>query len=317
MTDVDENLLTAAKLGEQLRGEMDGGPDLLDHAGLVEDGRSRSVLSFLLEDDDLQETELVRDVLRHGATESASEALFGGNATVLSHLVGVTEQDLDGSSLRLSMKINAELENNGAPAFLLVAGNPNSGKTNTLIQLTEMRKAAVPELMVISNIRSLSMSDEVVTSAHDLAVTLLENRERPKAVLLDEGSTHFDARTYRREVATQWTPLAKRFAKVNVDLCGVVGHTGKDVHPEEKRLTTLGIWKLEKRVAEFFERWESDSDRPTDRLFGGPVESFEEALSVYDPDDAAPWSWDLEPELFARDLDWAGLREVLKERGPA
>ena len=92
----------------------------------------------------------------------------------------------------------------------------------------------------------------LVAYAHDLAVTLLENRDIPKAVFIDESSTHFDARTYRREVATQWTPLAKRFAKIGVDFCGNVIHTGKDAHPELKRLSTLSYFKLEKKVVEFY-----------------------------------------------------------------
>jgi hypothetical protein len=50
-------------------------------------------------------------------------------------------------------------------------------------------------------VRSWSLTDRVVTSAHDLAVALLEERDRPKFVMVDEASTHFDARTNRREAA--------------------------------------------------------------------------------------------------------------------
>lgn len=103
-------------------------------------------------------------------------------------------------------------------------------------------------------------------------------------------------------MAQQFTPLAKRFAKIGVDVFGTIGHTGKG--PEVKRLTTLGVWKVEKKVAESFDRWPADSDRPADRLFGGPVENIPAARSYYSADDAAPWSWDLYSELFSKDIEW-------------
>ena len=64
-------------------------------------------------------------------------------------------------------------------------------------------------------------------------------------------------------------------------------HTGKDCHPEAKRLATLAYWKQEKRVAVFFERWPADADHPVEGLLGGSVEDLESTGAAYDPDDAA------------------------------
>lgn len=311
MTDTDENLLTAAKLFEQTRGDLDGGAQLHDHAGLVEDQDHRGNLSFLKSMD--VPDSLLQEVEKNLATETAANALAEGQTMRLSHLVGVTEQQLDGSSIRLANQINSQLENNAAPAFVLGAGNPNTGKTNLMVLLAEIRKAASDDLVVLSNVRSLELTDHVVTSAQDLTKTLIELRDTPKFVLIDEGSTHFDARTYRREIAQQFTPLAKRFAKLDVDVFGAIGHTGKDIHPEVKRLSTLSFYKSEKTEVEFFDQWPADADFPVDRLFGGSVESLEPAAAEYDPDDAAPWAWDLEPELFAKDLDWREMKKILRD----
>lgn len=311
MTDVDENLLTAAKLGEQTRGDLDGNTDLHSHIGLIEEPADSNVISFLLDEIDA-DTELIQTVTRNLATDSASNALFSGNSTVLSNLVGVTESDIDGSHMRISMELNKAMENNGATSFILGVGNPNTGKTNTMALLAEIRKAALDDLLVLSNVRSWDLTDHIVTSAHDLAVTLLEHRNTPKFVLIDEASTHMDARTYRQQVAQQFTPLAKRFAKLDVDVFGAIGHTGKDIHPESKRLTTLAFDKLEKDVVEFYDRWPADSDRPADRLYGGPVSDLEKANSTYDPDDAAPWAWNLEPEIFTEDFGWDDLLGYLR-----
>ncbi|MFD1586172.1 hypothetical protein ACFR9U_04200 [Halorientalis brevis] len=327
MTDIDEKLLTAAKLREQVRGDLDGGdPRLLPHTGMVTNERDRAVLSFLETADvpgsaDLKgcnsfaETDLGDTVTSKVLTDELSKAVVDGNASMLAYAVGVTEQDLDGSALRLPMMLNDQLHNNDAPAFILGAGNPNTGKTNTMSLLAELRSYALDDYLVLSNSRSWDLTDVVVTSAHDLAVALLEHRDVPKFLMIDEASTHFDARTHRREVATQWTPLAKRFAKIGVDACGLVVHTGKDCHPEAKRLATLAYYKTQKDVVEFYERWPADGDFPADQLFNGSIEDLEPTSVHYDPDDAAPWDWNLESELFTLDLSWSKILDRLSNDG--
>ncbi|MHB9287408.1 hypothetical protein ACKVMT_10275 [Halobacteriales archaeon Cl-PHB] len=326
MTDVNEQALTAAKLREQVRGDLQGGESMHSFAGLLGDTDHATALSFV-EDavdgaDDLdaanfRETELGRVVSRQVATDAADRAIADGDLDLMAHLVGVTEADLTADNLRVPVMLTEQLENNGAPAFITGSGNPETGKTNTLFLLVDLYDLSLEDdLLVLSNVRSWERSDIHVASAHDLAVKLLEHRDRPKAVAIDEGSTHFDARTHRREVATQFTPLAKRFAKIGVDVFGTSIHTGKDAHPEVKRLTTLAYWKHEKDVVEFYERWPDDASFPADQLLSGSIESLQETPHSYDPDDSAPWSWNLRPDLFGRDLSWAELLDKLRELGP-
>lgn len=104
------------------------------------------------------------------------------------------------------------------------------------------------------------------TSAHDLAVALLEHRDRPKFVLVDEGSTHFDNRTNSYEVASQWSPMQKRMSKVGTEVVGVIDHTEKDVDPEAKRLTNLAFWEEKMDSVDFFSDWPADSDMRTNYL---------------------------------------------------
>lgn len=327
MSDIDEHLLTAAKLREQARKRLEGNDTLLRHAGVPLDDADLSALSFVESAyksapaservaASFSGTDLGQLVTESFETEAATAAVESGNGSVLAALVGITEQDLDGGSLRLPLLLAEALENDGAPAFIIAAGAPNSGKTNTVSLLHELRDLAVPDLLVLSNVRTWDRTDCVVTGMHDLAVTCLEYRDRPKAVLIDEASTHFDARTYKQAIAEQWSPVAKRFAKMGVDMASLVGHTGKDIHPEAKRLCSLGIHKTDPKTAEFYGSWPAESDRPTDELFSGSVEGLEATTLGYDPDDAAPWRWDLDAELFARDTDWSGLLALLRETGP-
>ena len=327
MTEVDENLLTLAKLREVVQGNIDKANRLHPHTGTVLDESDRASMSFLesIEFDagSFADTELGQVVTAKFETDAGTRAVLDELPGVASHLVGVTEQEFDGSSISVVLSLLSQLENNGAPSWVSAAGDPKTGKTNTVFKLIEMVDRAgdlvddVPDdLLVVTNASSWSRADHVVTSMHDLMVTLLEHPDQPKAVVIDEGSTHFDARTYQYEVAHQWTPASKRFGKINVWTTAIIGHTGKDLHPEVKRLTSLALWKTAKEEAQFYESWPADSDEPADPLFAGEVQPIEPARTEYDPDDAAPWAWDLCSELFSNDLDWRGLRDLLQERGP-
>lgn len=265
---------------------------------------------------DLPETDLLETVAAKQVTTEATNAVQTGNSSILSHLVGVTEQDLDASNITLPARILAALENNGALATMLAAGAPNSGKTNTIWLCTEIAQGWWNDLLVISNAHAQCV-DHRVTNCHDLAVTLLEHRDVPKFVVIDEGSTHFDARTNSYEVSSQWSPLLKRMSKLSCEAVCVIGHTGKDVDPELKRLTNLALFKSAPKSAEFFAEWPADSDFPDDRLFGGSLEELEPTSYDYDPDEPAPWKWNLEADLFSHDLDWPELLDELRDRGPA
>lgn len=314
-SNVDENLLTAAKLREQIEGRLEGHAQPHGHTGIVADPTTRSTLSFLEAEFDLEDFELGRRMLAKFRTDAATEAVASGNGSVLSHLVGVTEQDLDASALTVTARILDVLESDTLTT-LLAAGDPNSGKTNTVWLLTELAKVIWPDLLVVSNARA-SIVDEQVNNCHDLACVLIENRDTPKVVIVDEGSTHFDARSKSYAVATQWAPLLKRMSKLGVELVGVIGHTGKDVDPELKRLTSLGLYKPEPKVAGFYSRWPADSDRPADLMFSGDLVELEATGVDYDPDEPAGWDWNLREDLIGSDLDWDELGDRLDELGPA
>jgi len=314
---IDEHLYTFSKAGEYARGDFDDG-SLSSYAGLLGDERDNH-LAWLDQFDDFRSTDLAEVVIKSAQSKSMGRAMSEGDARLAAYLQGVTERDIPGSQLSLALAIMKRLENNAAPAFLTVAGNPETGKTNTVSLLAELRTehlaARGDELLVVSNIRNWTRNDETVSSMHDLMEVLIEHRGRPKFVAIDEASTHFDARTFSREVSQQWTPAAKRFAKLNVDACAVIGHTGKDVHPEAKRLTTTALWKQEKEIVEFYGAWDADDDSPKDPLFSGPVSELQATRYDYPPDDPAPWSWNLEADLFARDLSWSEFLTRLRERG--
>jgi len=46
------------------------------------------------------------------------------------------------------------------------------------------------------------------------------------------------------------------------------------------------------------------------------VDELEPTLEEPDPNDAAPWAWNLEPDLFAQDVDWDELGQLLLDQVP-
>jgi hypothetical protein len=300
---MNDDLYTSAKLREQAARRLDGDTRLQRSVGVALDPADRSVLSFLdgtFDSGDLDlPTRWDATALGHAVqsalmSEMVDDALETGDAQRLAFASGISDDRLDGSNMIAHLKLSERLKNNDAPAFLLGLGNPNTGKTNFLLLLAELWLAANPDGTIITNCRSLDAargSVEYLFGTQGLYNYITDHPDEPKFLFVDEGSTHFDARTNSYEVASQMTPLMKRFAKLSVDVFGTIGHTKKDVHPEIKRLTTTAYFKPEKKVVELYEGIKEDEF--TDQLFAGPLEEVAPTTIGYDPDDWSPWNFDL------------------------
>ncbi|MDZ7729914.1 MAG: hypothetical protein U5K37_01215 [Natrialbaceae archaeon] len=146
MTDVDEHLLTFAKLREVATGDLDGDERLGDIATYGVEDPHRSTLQFLEANADqldasvssFAETELGQLVTSTLVNEAASQAVQTGDAAAASAIVGVTETSFDGSTLEVTAALLERLRNDDAPTFVSGAGDPESGKTNTLFKLVSM-----------------------------------------------------------------------------------------------------------------------------------------------------------------------------------
>jgi hypothetical protein len=298
MTDTDERLLTAAKLREQVLKELDGDDRLLGHTGLVSDGHHRSNLSFVDQavSGGFASTDLGREVMSTLLTDEATQSLVDGNHEHLAHFVGITEQDLDADEFSYTLELIERVENNNAPLFLTGFGLPNTGKTGHILHDWHRAWQTVyPDGISISN-ASVRTFDRCITSLDELVQFCLDHPDVQKFVFIDEGSTHFDARTNSHEVASQFSPFSKRFAKLSVDFA-TIGHTVKDVHPEVKRQTTTFFHKPEKKQVQFFEDF--DDDDLLDPVFPDPVDGLEKPPEdLYDPDDWSPLQWDLDPTFI-------------------
>lgn len=296
MTEEDD--LNPAKVREVVEpdGQLADRNRYLDaHTGFVSTELAESLSWSARAVPDLDQRESYREMVGFASTRQTTEAVHQGHSSDLAYQTGITEDSLSADSFEYTVELLDRVRNNGAPAFVLGFGNPNTGKTgHVLHEWYRAWSKVYPDGVAVSNAR-VPVFEERVTSAQELYEFLTE-ADRRVFVLIDEGSTHFDARTHSHEVATQWTPLAKRAAKLGFDVA-IIGHTVMDVHPECKRLASTVFRKESKKQVQFFDR--VDDDELLDPVFPAPVTDLEKPPErLYSPDDWSPWTWDLDPDVL-------------------
>ena len=314
----ESNTFSAAKLREYVLGRLGDNKELHPHSGLVEPGSTEEdLLTFIASlrpprdgselPPDLSASKAAVDLHRAAATSHVGSRI----EDVPAYVSGLTDKEAEISSAKLFSKIQSSIVNNGAPYLCTMFGAPNAGKTSLAVlyielweSLSEIKYPHTPDPVVLSN-SSLPCVDHVVrdidtfremlfgcdgwfSSNGDIGTPPTIDPDTPTMWLFDEASTHLDARTHSREVAHQYTPLLKRFAKVNTDAIHI-GHSGKDIHTELRRgtLMTEFIFKTDLKTATVYDRMQDDLG--VDELYS--LIEIPEPSSHVDPDDFAPWSW--------------------------
>ncbi|WP_336327875.1 hypothetical protein [Halovenus sp. HT40] len=317
--ETSDRTFSAAKLREYVNDDLGENDDLYGHTGIVHpESKTQEMLSFLegIYDPhqeglppDLQDTKAAQTLRRTAASRHVGSEVEDTPAFA----VGVTEKDVDVSPAQAFSQIQNSIINNGAPYTAVFFGGMNSGKTSTALLYSELWKDLVglkydtrKEPVILSNARSLSIADYCLQNVEEFRRHLFGadgwfesggedgtppviDPDRPKLWIFDECSTHLDARTNNYEVANHYTPLLKRFAKVNTDAIHI-GHSGYDVHKELRRPTIITefVFKTEVKTAEVYEDMIEDQGNTLKyELTGVPDTSVS-----YDPDDMAPWSWE-------------------------
>lgn len=313
----DDASFGAAKLRNHIRGDIGENEDFYHHLGLVED-RPLELLSFLAgiydatEHNDLpanfKDTEAAKLLRRTGATKHIGEQI----ADPANYAVGLTEQDVDMSPAQAFGRIQESLINEHAPYIGVMFGAPNKGKTSLALllvelwlELTNLKYDPETDPVVLTNASSVSVADYVVQDIDDFQALVFGSLDwfesdgeqgkppvidpgTPKFWLFDECSTHLDARTNAHEVATQYLPLVKRFAKVRLDALHL-GHSGMDIHKDLRRSTiaTEFIFKTSKKTADVFD--DMHEDQGANKKY--ELVDIPDTSLTYEPDDFAPFSW--------------------------
>ena len=296
--------LNPSKLREIASGSADGAATLGSTTGIApehEAAMSFFERSLAARGQRVDATELGKELVESFESRQASRAVHEGNPDLLAYLVGMTDSELSADAVTVLSKMTEAIENNGAPMQLVVGGLPETGKTNTALLVARIWKMLHPDGVLITNMESLLFRDLLVRTADGLLDELVTLEDRRALVLIDEASRCFGAKKYGYQVEEQWVSLAKKFAKFGGAPGGVdsvlIGHTLLDISPECLRLATLVLWKEEKELGQFYASVDPEDRALTNPMFPDPLSPVEKMPDrYYDPDDMAPWTWDLNAE---------------------
>lgn len=238
MSDAQQTTYAAAQLRERL-GDVD---EAHPHAGLVNDGDRRRLLSYLSTvcDGRIEDTEIFQDVVRAEATDALTEAVREGNVSEMQYAVGMVDHSKGGEAAK--SRLARELTNEGMVA--LVLGAPGAGKTALSLDTARIWKSLTGGT-VISNVEYWDGTDEVVTTNEE-AKAAMQDTNGQVLLLIDEASQSLtgqgaevkEAETFAKDLKyIRKKGDGDRFAKQGSAL--IVGHTRKDTAADIRRVASL------------------------------------------------------------------------------
>lgn len=288
-------------LAQVLRQSLDSRGDLDQFGAYIEDDDLRDVLVklsaswsvFASEDspDRFEDTKLCRLLLRMYGDRRLLQHLDGENNVGLSFLLGDEDSTTTFDSEFPVLQVLDDIRNDGAPYILTLFGRPKTGKTGVASSYVRWAERLYGEraLCVVSNMETFDRTDELALSHDDLDQAIADND--CTAVVLDEAHIHLDGgrNESRRYVRDEFAPMLKKCGKRGVVLFVVISHTGKDLHPEVKRLSTHIGRKTDLKTLELYHDFDDGSHRLEDEhtvLEDLPAPPYD-----YDPNDLAPFSY--------------------------
>lgn len=238
----------AAQGREYLRGALDGKTPEYVHrfAGMVDDRETLDLLNHLCSiwnprhtdaSDNFLDTQLADEILTSAHTRSIDDAYREGNVSQLQGMVGLTNQQRDGTEAIPEMA--SELTREGTIAGIV--GRPGSGKTAMGVD-TAVAWRAITGGTVVTNIESWPGADYHTTSASELK-RVMGTVEGQVLVLIDEGSQSLTSKGSEAVDADSFAKFLKyirkkedgdKYAKQGSAV--VIGHTKRDTGADIRRL---------------------------------------------------------------------------------
>jgi hypothetical protein len=247
------------------------------------------------------DTKLGKMMLMHHASTRASVAISEGNISQMKYFSGKQDYSADLSGYPTLKKLEKMLDSDAYIQYLF--GHMGNGKTDFAILEAEILKLK-HGYEIGTNIKSLDEKDEYIYSYGDL-LQWLANGEKVgsvdeiarmdidvgnKIIIFDEASSHAsgysqDAHETQKKLGT----LVKKIRKVGGNLI-IIGHTGKDVHPDIRRIVNHAVEKTglkSAKVGTSVENAEVQNEIQMSPLGGIPPTNF----NSYDTNEITAWDW--------------------------
>jgi hypothetical protein len=269
---------------------------------------------------DFYETDLGKQLLHNEATKVASQAVREGNISQMKYISGKMSHNTDLSGYHTIQKLLTLLNKDAYIQYLF--GHMGNGKTDFAILQAELLSEHF-NYKIGTNIKSLKEKDAYLYSYGDMLQFLANGRKVEsideisrldidtgnKLVIFDEASSHAtgyakDAHETQEKLGT----LVKKIRKVGGNLI-IIGHTGKDVHPDIRRIVNHAVHKTGKKTAKYgksVSEGKLESEVSFSPLSGIPPTNW----NSYDTNEITLWDWSVVP---SEELD-ATAEEIDEKR---
>lgn len=267
-----------AWVNENLEGEN---KDVFAHAGLIDNPQALELMNHLelsyspQHPDmpvDFQKTDAAMAIRQSEGTKVASKAVNEGNISQMKYFTGKQDYSSEANSIHTLIKLREKIGQDAYIAYLF--GHMGNGKTDFANLIGELAKRELG-YEVASNQKSPYENgntdayvwtygdiiqwltkdidtDIEINTLQDLSKIDKEIEPVNKLVIFDEASQ--EASGYSsdaHDAQEKLGKLLKLIRKVGGRLI-IIGHTGKDVHPDIRRLSNDCIHKVSKKTAEFY-----------------------------------------------------------------
>ncbi|WGI16947.1 AAA family ATPase [Methanonatronarchaeum sp. AMET-Sl] len=271
------------------------------HMGLVQNKKTLDLLSYLshnwqkihresekVEKElplEFMDSELAISIIRKEATSLLNKAVIDGNISVMKRVSGRKTRGRDISGIKTLRKIERKMDQ---PVWICyVYGKMGTGKTDLALLLAELWKSNGHGREIGSNIKSFKEKERYIDNFQALK-TWLSSNKKEKIFVFDEASSHvsgYGSDSY--DTTKYFSKLLKKFRKHKGHLI-IIGHTGKDVHPEIRRLSSDKIKKLTKKDAVFCKDIGPDGEPMEIEL---KIKGIPKTNYTFDTYESTGWRW--------------------------
>ncbi len=230
-----------------------------------------------------EDSRMGKTLRKNQATKRANSAVLNKNASVMKNIVGWNEMNVDASGISVLNMLRKRVRQPGYTCYIF--GKLGSGKTDFALLLSEVWKMETSG-MIGSNIKSLEEKDELIMCFSDLKEWVSNGGK--KLFVFDEASSHASGYAGQAHSARKLLGrLLRKFRKNSTALI-IIGHTGKDIHPDIRRLVVDKIEKVSKKEAKFWEKLDDGKGEDVELK----LSSIPKTALSYDTKEESDWSWD-------------------------